>query len=222
MPKLRRITFDLGLLIIIPLLGKLYTRLNVPVNNISILMTGIDKNIPFLRIFIIPYVIWYFYRVIFFIYLAFKDRETYYKTLLTYTLGILICYLIYSIYQTTVPRPSLAGRDLLTNMVRLIYQKDNPYNCFPSIHSFTSFLMIKAILNSNIKNKFNSSFVIVLSTSIILSTLFVKQHFIVDAISAILLANLLFDFVNKYLFNILSPTLSKFFVFMKLDKNIEN
>jgi membrane-associated phospholipid phosphatase len=159
-------------------------------------MTDMDRGIPFLKIFIIPYVVWYLFILCTFVYFCLKDRETYYKTLLSLDLGLLICYGVYFFYQTTVPRPSLVGEDILTRMVAWVYATDQPFNCFPSIHSLTSYLMFKGIRHSSIRNKRNQLVISSIAFTIILSTLFVKQHAVLDAIAAIFLGEVLFNLIS--------------------------
>ena len=111
---------------------------------------------------------------------------------------MLTCYIIYIVFQTTVPRPTLTGNDMFTRGVQYLYNKDKPFNCFPSIHCLTSFIMIKAIYNSKVKNLFSLSIIGSISILIIFSTLFIKQHVVLDVLAAIFLGNIIFDFINKY------------------------
>ncbi len=187
----------LCLMITIPLSNALYIILNHGKRGAYSLMTDIDRGIPFLKIFVIPYIAWYLFLFCTFVYFCLKDREVYYKTLLSLNLGLLVCYAVYFFYQTTVPRPLLAEEDILTRMVAWVYATDQPFNCFPSIHSLTSYLMFKGIRHSHIRNKQNQLVISSIAFTIILSTLFIKQHAILDAIAAIFLGEVLFNLVNS-------------------------
>ncbi|MDF2548292.1 MAG: serine/threonine protein phosphatase [Anaerosolibacter sp.] len=189
----------LCLMISIPLLNILYGVLNHGDRGAYSLMTDIDRSIPFLKIFIIPYVAWYLFLICTLAYFCLKDRETYYKTLLSLNLGLLICYGVYFFYQTAVPRPILVGEDILTKIVAWVYATDQPFNCFPSIHSLSSYLMFKGIRHSSIRNHGNQLVISGIAFTVILSTLFVKQHAVLDAIAAI--------FLGEVLFNLISATL---------------
>lgn len=187
----------LSFMLSIPVLGLFYTLLNNPDRGVHSLVTDIDKGIPLVKIFIVPYISWYIFIFLTLSYLCFKDRNTYYKTLLAYNISLAICYLVYFTYQTTVPRPVLVGDDIFTKFLSYIYSADQPYNCFPSIHVLTSYLMIKAISASSIKNKLN--YIVISGTAglIIISTLLVKQHVVLDALAAILLGDIVFKLVNS-------------------------
>jgi membrane-associated phospholipid phosphatase len=197
MKKIKENIMALCLMMSIPLLNILYGVLNNGDRGVYSLMTDIDRGIPFLKIFIIPYVAWYLFLSGTLVYFCLKNRETYYKTLISLDLGLLICYGVYFFYQTTVPRPLLVGEDTLTRMVSWVYATDQPFNCFPSIHSLASYLMFKGIRHSSIRNKRNQLIISSIAFTIILSTLFVKQHAVLDAIVAIFLGEILFNLINN-------------------------
>ncbi|MDF2986258.1 MAG: superfamily protein [Eubacterium sp.] len=197
MNKFKEMSLELALLLSIPLVKIIYFLLNNPGRGAVSLVTDIDRKIPFVKEFVVPYMIWYVFVFAVLIYFCFKDRKVYHRTLVAINLSLLICYAVYFVFQTTVPRPQLAGNDIFTHMVEFIYTIDRPYNCFPSIHSLVSFILIMAINRSKIKNRMNFSIITGISVSIILSTLFIKQHVILDAIAAILLGRLVFNFVYK-------------------------
>ncbi|QGU94828.1 hypothetical protein GOM49_06705 [Clostridium bovifaecis] len=135
--------------------------------------------------FILPYI--YGFALI---YLRFKDKGIYYRTLISLNIGLISCYLIFYFFQTTVARPTLVGTDIFTDLVNIIYNHDRPYNCFPSVHVITTYIVMRGI---NIVSKKK---LILLSSNIIgaliISTQFVKQHVILDLIAAILLGELIF------------------------------
>lgn len=185
----------LSFILTIPVLNISYFLLNNSKRGASSLATLLDQSIPFMKIFIIPYVAWYGFIIITFIYLCIKDKDAYYKTLISYDIGLVICYIVYFVYQTTVQRPIINDNDILSRMTLLIYKMDQPYNCFPSIHVLTCYLMIKGINMSTARTKLNSILVTVISVIIIISTLFTKQHVVLDAVGGIFIADIVFRLV---------------------------
>ncbi|MFD2612187.1 phosphatase PAP2 family protein [Paenibacillus gansuensis] len=172
----------------IPLLSMIYAWLNnaeAPV--VHSLYTDLDEAIPFVKAFIIPYALWIPYLYVTFLLLAWKNKSVYYRALAAYTVSALVCYLIYYFFQTTVIRPELAGDDIFTNLLAFVYRNDEPVNCFPSIHCMSSFLLIVAVRKTQaaVWAKRGVAF---FSWTIILSTLLVKQHVILDAAAGIVLA----------------------------------
>lgn len=195
-------------MLIFPFLGMLYHWVNQPKASVYSLMTSVDYAIPFVRFFVFPYSIWIFYIYACLIYFFIKDLKVYYRTLLIYTLCALLCYFIYSIFQTTVPRPYLVGNDMFTQLTKYVYNRDLPYNCFPSIHCFSCYLVMKAIYKSSFKNRLNQTLIYSMSTIIILSTFLVKQHAILDAIAGFLLVELVYLIIARVEIE-LNPALNK-------------
>lgn len=181
----------------IPLLGLIYSTLNNSTRGAHSLMTDLDRSIPFVKSFILPYVGWEFFLFLTLIYFGLKDRGTYKRILLAMNVSLILSYVIYYFYQTSVPRPELVGSDWLTVIVRFVYKNDAPFNCFPSIHTLTSFLMIRGIQGSPVKNFWNTTIITGGAICIILSTLFVKQHVIFDVIGAMLLGEIVLQIVSR-------------------------
>ncbi len=198
MSKLKQNLIPFSLMLIIPVLNVFYVILNTPSREVNYLVTYIDLSTPLIKIFVVPYLIWYPFIIATMLYLCIKDRSVYFKTLLAYVLGLIVCYMTYLVFQTYVPRPNLIGEDLFTKLLAMIYNADQPFNAFPSIHVLSSFLMIKAISMSRVKNRLNTTIIYTNSIIIILSTLFVKQHVILDVISGILVAEVIYRLVDSY------------------------
>lgn len=179
--------------VVIGLLYGIFNKSNGEIHNLN---TTYDDKIPFIKAFIIPYHIWYAFIIYGLVYLLFKNRRAYYKTVIALCIGVSICYVIYSFYQTTVPRPELVGNDFLIRIIRATYINDAPYNCFPSIHVYTTSLMFIELNSEGEFKLFGKILSSVLGGLIILSTLFIKQHFILDGLSGIFLAIFTYNFIN--------------------------
>jgi membrane-associated phospholipid phosphatase len=190
--RIRAQLVPLSLLLMIPLLNVFYSVLNHGGRGASSLVTDLDQAIPFVKAFIVPYLIWYPFIIWGFVYMCIKDRNAYYRTLFTYAAGLIVCYVVYYLYQTTVPRPVLTGTDPFTRLVAFTYASDQPFNCFPSIHVLSSYLIMIGMSSSQAISSRIRWFVHIMGGLIILSTLLVKQHVILDAAGAILLAEVLF------------------------------
>ena len=187
----------LCLMLSIPGLMWIYPSINTPARGVHILMTSLDQAIPFIKIFVIPYAAWVVYIFLTLIYLCFKDRTLAFKTLVVFDIGLIICFIIYYFFQTQGPvRPIITGNDLLSRTLQYIYSIDHPYNSFPSIHVMSSYLLMRAIRSRSWKTKWIQWFILGFSTSIILATLFIKQHMVLDVVAAIVLVEFLFKGVD--------------------------
>jgi membrane-associated phospholipid phosphatase len=176
----------------VPMLNIIYTFLNSFNGIAHNLGTKVDNIIPFIRFFIVPYNLWYPFIIISLLFLCFKDRKTFFKTIISIDLGLISCYIIYLIFQTTVPRPDIISEDTFSKLVHLTYSLDKPYNCFPSIHVLTCYLVMKSFYKSAIDGLLTKISVFFIGNIIIISTLFVKQHVILDIIGGIALGEITF------------------------------
>lgn len=174
----------------IPLLHIFYIRLNQPGEQVHSLVSVIDKTIPFLPVFVIPYTFWYPFIAIALIGMLHKDAWTYFRTLLSLCLGLVVCYVTYHFFQTTVPRPVVTGTGIIPSLLRWVYTNDQPFNCFPSIHVLSSYLIIKGAGAFGTKTRITLRLI---ASTIIVSTLFVKQHVLLDVGAAIFLGELLYN-----------------------------
>lgn len=176
------------LMLVFPVLGWMYAAVNnVENQEVYKLITKVDEAVPYVKHFILPYSVWIFYIYVCLLYFFKKDINVYYRSLMTYVVCALLCYLIYSVFQTTVPRPTVTGNDIFSDLMRFTYNKDQPFNCFPSIHCFSSYMVMRAIWTSSFRNKWNVLLITGMSSLIIVSTLFVKQHVIMDIVGAVFL-----------------------------------
>lgn len=162
---------------------------------------GLDDKIPFCEYFIIPYLLWFAYIAIPIIYFFFYNKKDYYKCCAFLFIGMTICLIIYTLFPNQQNlRPVVFERqNMFTELVKLIYTMDTSTNVCPSIHVLNSIGVFISILESETlrKNK-----VVYISSGIItilicLSTLFLKQHSVIDGLCALGLSIVLYAFIYK-------------------------
>lgn len=195
----KKATLNLSLLLIIPVINILYSFLNNDNRGYYSLVTEADKAVPLIKAFVLPYLMWYPFIFFFLVYFFKKDVKIYYTTLFSLIIGYLICYFIFFLFQTYVPRPVIAGNSILDKLLNIVYMTDKPFNCFPSIHVMSSFIIVLGAMKLNNSNNKIKAVVVILAVSIILSTQFIKQHVLLDVFSGILLGHLVYkisDLVN--------------------------
>lgn len=186
----------------IPLISLTYPLLNQYRGNTNDVFTFVDKLIPFNRFFILPYISWYIFIAIFSVILCISDKERYFKLLITLNIGMITCYIIYYFYPTYVPRPMITKTDFFSNLVLNLYAVDKPYNCFPSIHVLDSMLIALYIYESEKVSKYIKVICIIMSASIILSTMFIKQHYFADVLAGVVFAFILYFCFKKLKLNL--------------------
>ncbi|MGG4490594.1 phosphatase PAP2 family protein [Metabacillus idriensis] len=180
---------DLSGLLIFPVLGMIYEILNASKLGAENIGTVFDSFIPFVPVFILPYIFWYVFMFGFLLYFWWKNPSVYWKTIIAIVIGEIICFVTYFFFQTTVPRPQITGDSFLLQLVSMIYKADAPLNCFPSIHVLTTMIIMLSFTKIKDTGKRMNIFTQFTGILIILSTLFVKQHVIYDVISSVFLAS---------------------------------
>ncbi len=164
----------------------------------------IDNYIPFLSIFIYPYIFWYVMLTLVPYTLYNYNKKSFNRYYLTIAISIILVAIIYVLYPTTMNRPLLEVNSLSTFITELIYKADTPIrNCLPSMHCLISFVFIYSSLDTKELPIIHKILIVTLSTLVILSTVFIKQHVLIDVITAFIISLVLYLFVsiNKNLKN---------------------
>ncbi len=149
----------------------------------------LDDMIPFSEIFIIPYVIWYIFVDLTVVYFAFYDVDCF-KKLSKYIVIIqIVAVSAYVIYPTKQElRPEMMPRDnIFTDLVSYLYKIDTNTGVCPSIHVAYSVAVASVWVRYKGANWIWKSLMVVTAVLICLSTVFVKQHSVVDIFYALLL-----------------------------------
>ena len=155
---------------------------------ISYFTTSIDNYIPYISLFVIPYCIYYIYIILSPILIARCNEYFFYRFILAAIIGSLIGGITFLIKPSCAVKDLALNQGFFDNILLFLRQYDKNVACCPSFHCFLSALICIAISSvQNIKNELKIRFYIV-SGFIILSTLFTKQHVIIDCIVGILLS----------------------------------
>lgn len=164
----------------------------------NILTSNFDERLPFISQFVYFYIAWYVMLLVI-PYLIYKNgKEEFYKYLTTYIISIIICGMIFVIFPTTVIKPIIEENNISNKLVQLIYIMDFPIiNCLPSIHCLISYLYMFGITKTKMTRQ-NKCIVYIVSVLIVLSTLFIKQHVIYDAIVSLIIASIVWKLVCSF------------------------
>ena len=154
--------------------------------------TWLDGKIPFCEWFVIPYCLWYPLLVAVGLWLLRKDREGFRR----YMRFLAITFFLSELIWLLVPngqdlRPAVMPRDhLLTRLVAELYAIDTNTNVFPSVHVVGAIGAAWAVRKTpSLRHRpAIRRAVAVLAALICLSTLFIKQHAVLDAASGLGLA----------------------------------
>lgn len=163
---------------------------------------GLDDKIPFIEFFIVPYLLWFVYIAVTIGYfMLFGEKTEFYRMIALLFSGMTIFLIISTVYPNGLNlRPDTFARDnIFVDMVRHLYTVDTSTNVLPSIHVYNSIVAYLAISNCEKLRKHKwvqiSSFT--LTTLIVLSTMFLKQHSVVDVIAGCALVSVLYILIYK-------------------------
>ncbi len=155
-----------------------------------------DDYIPFCEIFIVPYLLWFVYIAAVVLFFFFRNKADYCRVCTFLFTGMTVFLMISTLWPNGHHlRPAVLPRDnIFSDMVSALWQTDTPTNLWPSIHVYNSLGAHIAIMKSSeFKNKrFIRLGSLVLCVSIILSTVFLKQHSLFDVLTAFVMAAVMY------------------------------
>ena len=146
-----------------------------------------------------PYLLWFAFVAVATGYFFFTDKTGFYRLFAFLAIGMTFFLLLCTVFPNGLNlRPATFARDnIFVELVKHVYATDTPTNVLPSIHVFNSIGVCIAIghseaLKRHRKIQYGSY---LLAISIILSTVFLKQHSVTDVIAALVLACVVYPFV---------------------------
>ena len=144
-----------------------------------------DGAIPFCEYFVLPYFAWFPFLVWGQAYTLLRDVPVFRRLMryfiLTFTLAVII-YLVYPSAQALRPE-AFPRENVSTDIVRFLYRIDTPTNILPSEHVIGSAAVVFAAWQSEKLRKRRWA-VLLLGMLISVSTVFLKQHSLLDHLAA--------------------------------------
>lgn len=156
-----------------------------------IMHTAFDDKIPFLKVFVIFYVLWFLYVAFGVIFTAAYSKKDFLKLFIFLFGGMAVANAVYMIFPNAQNlRPVVTGNDPFSSLIRFIYSKDTPTDVCPSMHVINAIAVDSALQHSKqfSKKKYRCVISFILMVLICLSTLFIKQHSVLDVAGGIITA----------------------------------
>ena len=159
-----------------------------PAKEYHLIHCALDDLIPFHEIFLIPYALWYVCLIGLHLYTALYDVESFrkYTKFLVISMSISTAiFFLYPSYQSL--RPEVLPREnILSKLVKLIYMVDTNTNIFPSEHAIGAGAIFAATLHTKgLHSPVKTTVCGLLMLLVALSTVFLKQHSILDVAAAV-------------------------------------
>ncbi|MFA5163197.1 MAG: phosphatase PAP2 family protein [Patescibacteria group bacterium] len=151
-----------------------------------------ESKISMNEYWMIPYVSWIIYIVAFCLSIKKEAR----KFILLATLLVVIHALIFIFYPVEFPRHY--DFNSLCAVNKFLLSCDNPRNCFPSLHVSLIFLTLLSARLLGISKIMRYLFAI-WGAVIMISVIFVKQHYLIDVLVGIIMTTIYFYlFKNRF------------------------
>lgn len=149
---------------------------------------SLDDKIPFCEYFLIPYLLWFIFLIFIQIYTFFYEPEAFVRfmqtIIITYMAAVII-YILFPNCQELRPQ-SFERENIFTGFIRWFYTFDTNTNVCPSLHVIGSVAVMFAAWDTK---KFGVGLWPLvfggLAFLISISTVFLKQHSIIDLFAAI-------------------------------------
>jgi membrane-associated phospholipid phosphatase len=161
---------------------------------------GLDNAIPFVPQMVVFYVyLFYPFVILTMLYFAFVEYRRGYAlgwSLVLINAISLAIYIAFPVSTYWWRRDYSFNRlavDFWTSQVYAVWAGDTPFNCFPSLHASVSTICFYtwyrySRVRQGLPTKAVAGAALLVAAGVILSTLFIKQHYIADEVAGIVLA----------------------------------
>jgi len=150
-----------------------------------IIHMALDDRIPFVREFVVPYLLWFPYIGYGLVYTGIHSRQEYYRLFVFLAGGMSAAYIAYMFFPNAIDfRPIITKNDPFSALVKMIYATDTPTNVCPSVHVINSIAVDAALQHCRDfdTKRYRKPASHILTILIILSTVLIKQHSIADVV----------------------------------------
>ena len=159
-----------------------------PVTEYDPVFCALDAHIPFLEIFLIPYLFWFVYLIGMHVYTAIYDVAAFRRLMRFIMISYTVAVVIYILFPTCQElRPAEFARDnVLTRFIAWFYTFDTHTNVCPSLHVIGSAAVACTAWNTRGLNTLGSRLAFWTAAVLIsVSTVFMRQHSVLDILAAI-------------------------------------
>lgn len=144
-----------------------------------------DRAVPLEPTWALVYGAFYLFLILLPVFVV-RQEEQIRRTVRAYLMVWMAAYVCFLIYPTVAPRPAeVIGEGFAVWGLRFLYSSDPPYNCFPSLHVAHSF--VSALACYRVHRGVGIAAALCASFTGA-STLFTKQHYVLDVIAGMSLA----------------------------------
>ncbi len=159
----------------------------IPRDTCYVIHSPLDDLIPFCEIFIIPYVAWYLLVAGSLLYFALYNVDSFKKLQIFIIITQVVAMSVYIFFPNMQDlRPLELPRDnFFSDCVALLYTLDTDTNVFPSLHVGYSLAIASVWVKEKGVSCLFKTFIVIFVILVCLSTVFLKQHSVLDGFAAV-------------------------------------
>lgn len=150
-----------------------------------------DDWIPFNEWFVIPYFLWYMWVPVFLVYFMVRDKAAYLQLCFIMSVGVTVSLLVYLVLPNGLDlRQEIMGTNPCAALVRVLREIDPPHHVCPSIH-VSSTVAVHLVIGRALSlagRRGIRRLSLAVTLLICASTMFIKQHSLVDVVCGCLLS----------------------------------
>lgn len=199
MKKKVPLILDILLLLCFPLMLTLFfIEEKAITDNYTVIGCHIDDFIPFIPEFIFAYVLWYPVIISPFLFFLKKDKEDYRRYMYFIIISFSVTLLIYWLFPSGQNlRPVLPISDgFCERLVGILYCNDTNTNVCPSLHVTMCIGVAAAVFHNKSCRLLQKWWMRVLISVVLLlisaSTVFLRQHSVIDVVTAVFLGGIVY------------------------------
>ena len=163
------------------------TETLIPYQACKVVYSDLDALIPFCEYFILPYVLWYAWiagSLLFFLQFSIKSFQNLQKYIIITQAVAIAVYILFPNRQDL--RPVVFPRDnIFSRMVGVLYTVDTSTNVCPSLHVAISIGLASVWVKQQDISLWIRCLMVLLAVLVSMSTVFLKQHSVVDGYAAV-------------------------------------
>lgn len=154
------------------------------------LLLPIDQAIPLVEEWVIVYFGCYLFWFAGLFHMATKDKTQFFDFFARTFISLVVIFSFFIFFPLEIARPEVTGDDFFAEAVRFLYRIDLPYNLFPSLHCFFNWIVYIHMRGKKEYPLVLRLFACLFSFAVFASTLFTRQHYVLDVIAGVTVAEL--------------------------------
>lgn len=174
-------------------LAQILPRFSEPVN----IMSAWDRAIPLRSEWVLIYFGSYVSWIVNFVMIARRGREYWFRFFAAFFTSSVITFIVFMVFPATMDQPEITGTGFFAFCMRLMYSVDNPINLLPSFHCLTSWFCAVGLHSDGKTPLWFRIASYVFALMVFASTLFVRQHCIIDVVVGVALAQIMYLLFRK-------------------------